>query len=156
MKLFSILAPLASIGGYAAGGPLGGMIGGTIGGALSANEQEQERAQRDMQNKLLEADQSRYSWARKNGEGFVRHAPQLNYNDAATSGAGAYAGFKDAQVFTNLMNNPDFRYAGDKDYQVLNKDLMSQVAGTPQQQVAKPTLFNSAASFLPQKPKYNY
>ena len=47
-------------------------------------------------------------------------------------------------------------YAGDKDYQVLNKDLMSQVAGTPQQQVAKPTLFNSAASFLPQKPKYNY
>jgi hypothetical protein len=134
MGLFSLLAPVASVGGYALGGPVGGYIGGALGGALAANEQAKERAAKDRAAKLLEAEQSRYSWARQNGKGFVREAPETNYNDAATIGAGGFAGFKDAlayQLAKKKLDDPNYAYKNGDDYQSLIKDtLFEQVAGT--------------------------
>lgn len=132
MGIFSVLAPLLTVGSAAFGAkPLTAALLSAGGGALAANEAAQERDRRMRRAQLLEAEQSRYL---PYGAKFVTKAPQVDLSQStagdifAGAAGGALGGLKYGEYYKKMRGEQD-----KADYDILAKILEEQVQG-PQKQ----------------------
>lgn len=133
-------------------GPFGAIAGGGVLGGLAANEQNEEMERQRRQALMLEAAQTRDSWARANGQGSITRAPAWN---AGTTGgnimsgvvgglmSGIPSGTGQKSLIDQIKQMADARTQDVADLGILNNELDAEM---PSRMPAseKPSFYQSA------------
>lgn len=132
-SIFSILGPLASLGGAATGNPILGAAAGTLFGALGGGEINQEKMRQRAKEQAANALIAGSSWASKNKLPLMEVTPWEGANEAAATGA--FGGLSQALKFSEALKAQRQRDREldieeqkarneDPEYAALNKELM--------------------------------
>lgn len=105
MSFWSVLAPAATIGATAFGGPMAGMAVGGLTGAMAGREKHQQQMEQQKRTSQAAADAQRVSWATRDGKGFVPEIQWAQGTEAGNIVGGGTSGAMMGGMFGSAMDS---------------------------------------------------